>query len=205
METLIKTMNNHLTKLKEELLSTAELDEKINNGSFGDTVLSWSKSRAYGVIPFYSELTGYSSDSMLKREPKNKKNAYCYIGNGNIDKIIRYNTRSEIEDIEYIIRTNNEVFSILKDFRGDFRSLTKLILDDQGKNQECYRVDDDGDFFGYHYIYNDDVISEIISMTHYNINACNSIYLEYDDTKNLEGIYFKNKGEKVYIYSINKR
>lgn len=203
MDKIIDEMNKNIHKLKSDLKEHAVLENKIALSIFGDKVISWSKLRAYNLIPFYSELTGYKTDEMSTKEPKNKNNSYCYFGQSEIDKITSYNSRGVIEAEEYIISSGNHKVGIVKDFRGDFRVLTQLFFDSNGRYLECYSVTDDDEYFGYYYIYNDNNVSEIISVASNGLKPYVKLYLEYMDDGNLSRIYFKNDTKLVDVYCSN--
>ncbi|MFV8961068.1 hypothetical protein ABQ336_26990, partial [Serratia fonticola] len=61
MDKIIDEMNKKINQLKNELEDHEFLENKIASCSFNSNVVSWSKSRAYSLIPFYSELTGYKT------------------------------------------------------------------------------------------------------------------------------------------------
>lgn len=203
MDKIIDEMNKNIHKLKGDLKEHAVLENKIALSIFGDKFISWSKLRSYNLIPFYSELTGYKTDKMLTKEPKNKNNSYCYFGQPEIDRIASYNSRGVIEAEEYIISSGNHKVGIVKDFRGDFRVLTQLFFDSNGRYLECYSVTDDDEYFGYYYIYNDNNVSEIISVASNGLKPYVKLYLEYMDDGNLSRIYFKNDTKLVDVYISN--
>lgn len=203
MDKIIDEMNKKINQLKNELEDHEFLENKIASCSFNSNVVSWSKSRAYSLIPFYSELTGYKTDKMLTKEQKNKNNSYCYFRRPEIDRVVSYNSRGVIEAEEYIISSVNHKIGIMKDFRGDFRALTQLFFDSKGRYLECYSVTDDDEYFGYHYIYNENNVSEIISVASNGLKPYVTLYLEYMDDGNLRRIYFKNDMKLVDVYSSN--
>ena len=87
-------------KIVQSLLSSEDfLNTKVEsiNSSY-EKIISWSKVNAFSIIPFYNELTGFKSGEMLYKEPRSKKNTYCYSSKKeDIDKIISYNSKGEVE------------------------------------------------------------------------------------------------------------
>lgn len=58
----------------QSLFSNEELlAEKISSISHTESkVVSWSKTNAFSIIPFYNELTGFKTGEILSKEPKKK-------------------------------------------------------------------------------------------------------------------------------------
>lgn len=203
MDEIVNKINENIAQIRSELDDYAILEKRIASKSFEDVVISWSKSRAYSLMPFYCELTGFQTDVMLTKEPKNKKNVYCYLGGAGIDRIISFNSKGGVESEEYILNYENYKIGIVKDFRGDFRSITKLYFDNDGRYTECYSVTDDDDFFGYHYIYNDGRISEAIAITSNGLKPYVRLYFGYANDGCLDSVYFKSDAKPVYIFNRN--
>lgn len=171
----------------------------INNNE--EKILSWSKLNAFSVIPFYNELTGFKSGEMQYKEPKNKKNVYCYLSdNGVINKILSYNSKGFVEDISYVIRKNNSALEIKQDVNGENLAISQVFLDEEGRPVEAYYVNDDDNVSGYHYFYEENIINKILTVSNnsplpYVILSC-----VYDEEKNIKEIYFENKGGKVNVF-----
>jgi len=171
----------------------------INNNE--EKVLSWSKLNAFSVIPFYNELTGFKSGEMQYKEPKNKKNVYCYLSNNEvINKILSYNSKGFVEDVSYIIRKNNSALEIKQDVNGENLAISQVFFDEEGRPVEAYYVNDDDNFSGYHYFYEENIINKILTVSNNSPLSYVILSCVYDDEKNIKEIYFENKNGKVNVF-----
>ena len=190
-------------KIVQSLLSSdGFLNSKVESlNSSDEKIISWSKVNAFSVIPFYNELTGFKSGEMLYKEPRSKKNIYCYLSKEeDIYKVISYNSKGEIEDVSFIIRDENQLLEIRKNYRGEFVSLAKTFLDDEKKPLRSFFVNDDDNAVGYYYFYANGKIDKILSvdinspLSHVLLSCC------YDENGEIKEIFFYNKNGQVTVY-----
>lgn len=190
-------------KIVQSLLSSEDfLNTKVESiNSSDEKIISWSKVNAFSIIPFYNELTGFKSGEMLYKEPRSKKNIYCYSSKKeDIDKIISYNSKGEVEDVSFIIRDEAQFIEIRKNHRGEFVSLAQTFLDGEKKPVKSFFVNDDDNAVGYYYFYAGNKIEEILSV---DINSPLPYVLLsclYDEEGEIKEIYFYNKKGKVTVY-----
>lgn len=180
----------------EELLARkiASIDHAESN------VISWSKTNAFSIIPFYNELTGFKTGEMLSKEPKNKSNTYCYFSNdGLINKIESYNSKGVVADTSYVIRDVDEVLEIRQDVKGNYLAISRVFLNSQGQPSRAFFANDDGNVSGYHYFYKDGKIDSILTVSNYSPLLYVVLSCVYDDGK-ISEIYFNNDKGKVVIY-----
>lgn len=186
----------------QSLFSNEELlAKKIASISHAESkVISWSKTNAFSIIPFYNELTGFKTGEMLSKEPKNKSNAYCYFSNnGLVDKIESYNSKGVVADTSYIIRDGNEALEIRQDVKGNYLAISRVFLNSQGQPSKAFFVNDDGNVSAYHYFYKDGRIDSILTVSNYSPLPYVILSCVYDDGK-ISEIYFQNDKGKVVIY-----
>lgn len=115
----------------QSLFSNEELlAEKISSISHAESkVVSWSKTNAFSIIPFYNELTGFKTGEILSKAPKNKSNAYCYFSNdGLVNKIDSYNSKGVVADTSYVIRDGDEVLEIRQDVKGNYLAISRVFF-----------------------------------------------------------------------------
>ncbi len=186
----------------QSLFSNEELlAEKISSISHTESkVVSWSKTNAFSIIPFYNELTGFKTGEILSKEPKNKSNAYCYFSNdGLVNKIDSYNSKGVVADTSYVIRDGDEVLEIRQDVKGNYLAISRVFLNSQGQPSKAFFANDDGNLSGYLYFYKDGRIDSILTVSNYSPLPYVILSCVYDDGK-ISEIYFNNNKGKVVIY-----
>ncbi|GAA3589301.1 hypothetical protein GCM10023078_16230 [Gibbsiella greigii] len=116
MKHIAERIKKNLGKVSSLLSSKDFLLNRIESiNSENEEIKSWSKFNAFSIIPFYNELTGFKTGDMQYKEPKNKKNVYCYIyDNNSIIKVLSYNSKGNVEDTSYIIRKDSEIIEVRK-------------------------------------------------------------------------------------------
>lgn len=195
----IKKKSNELSSLLYSKDIISSKIASINND--GEKILSWSRLNAFSVIPFYNELTGFKNGDMQHKEPKNKKNVYCYLSNGElINKILSYSSKGVVEDVSYIIREVNSELEVRKDINGEILAISQVFLDEERRPVEAYYANDDDNITGYHYFYEGNIINKILTVSNnsplpYVILSC-----IYDNENNLKEIYFENKNGKTNVF-----
>ncbi|WP_380184775.1 hypothetical protein [Kalamiella sp. sgz302252] len=161
----------------------------------------WSKTNAFSIIPFYNELMGYKSGKMQFKNPRAKKNTYCYFASDeNIDKIVSYNSKGEVGDESFIVRENNEVMEIRREANGEFIALSQVFLDELKRPLTAYFVNDEGDITGYHYFYDGAFIKKILTVSNNSPLKFVILSCDYNTDGVIDRIYFINKGREVVIY-----
>ena len=74
MNEIADNIRGNLEDILSLLSSEEKLSKEISLNNCGDEkILSWSKTNAFSIIPFYNELTGFKTGEMQYKEPKNKK------------------------------------------------------------------------------------------------------------------------------------
>lgn len=173
--------------------------ESINSGD--EKIISWSKVNAFSIIPFYNELAGFKSGEMLYKEPGGKRNIYCYLSKEeDIDKVVSYNSKGEIEDVSFIIRDENQFLEIRKNYQGGIVSLAQAFLDDEKKPLRSFFVNDDDNAVGYHYFYASNKIDKILSVDMNSPLPYVLLSCLYDENCEIKEIFFYNKKGKVTVY-----
>lgn len=202
MQEIADKIKKKLDELSSLLYSNDIMSSKINSIKNDEgRILSWSKLNAFSVIPFYNELTGFKSGDMQFKEPKNKKNVYCYIStNKLINKVLSYNSKGIVVDVSYVIRESNSELEIKQDINGETLAISKVFLDDGSRPVEAYYANDDDNMSAYHYFYEGGIIKKILTVS--NNSALPFVILScvYDDEGNIKKIYFENKNGKVNVF-----
>lgn len=186
----------------QSLFSNEELlAKKIDSISHAESnVISWSKTNAFSVIPFYNELTGFKTGEILSKEPKNKSNAYCYFSNNDlINKVDSYNSKGVVADASYVIRDGDEALEIRRDIKGNYLAISRVFLNSQRQPSKAFFANDDGNVSGYHYFYKDGRIDSILTVSNYSPLPYVILSCVYDEGK-ISEIYFNNDKGKVVIY-----
>ena len=202
MNEIADNIRGNLEDILSLLSSEEKLSKEISLNNCGDEkILSWSKTNAFSIIPFYNELTGFKTGEMQYKEPKNKKNAYCYLSDSEVvKKIFSYNAKGNIEDTSYIIRDENEILEIRQNSRGEFIAISKTILDNENRALTSYFANDDDNASGYYYIYDGDRISEILTVSNHSPLPYVILSCEYDENGAINKIYFNNNKGEVVVY-----
>lgn len=202
MKEIADKIRTGLDEIKSLLSSEKLLSEKIALANRSDKkVLSWSKTNAFSIIPFYNELTGYKSGKMQNKEPENKKNVYSYLSSDEfIDTVVSYNSKGVIEDTSYIIRDGDEVLEIKQNAKGDYISINQVFLDDQGLPLTAFFANDDDKASGYYYFYKDGKIDKILTVSNYSPLPYVILSCIYGDDNVINQIYFDNNRGRVIIY-----
>ncbi|WP_261247410.1 hypothetical protein [Serratia ficaria] len=186
----------------QSLFSNEELlAKKIASVSHAESkVISWSKTNAFSIIPFYNELTGFKTGEMLSKEPKNKSNAYCYFSNDDlVNKVDSYNSKGVVADTSHVIRDDDEIFEIRQDVKGNYLAISRVFLNSQGQPSKAFFANDDGNVSGYHYFYKDGRIDSILTVSNHSPLPYVILSCVYDGGK-ISEIYFNNDKGKVVIY-----
>ncbi|WP_246762633.1 hypothetical protein ACMGGR_18185 [Erwinia sp. BNK-24-b] len=187
------------------LLSSEDaLNQKLSQFHTGNKEkMLWSKTNAFSIVPFYNELTGFKTGEMQHKEPKNKKNVYCYFmdeDSGEINKVISYNSKGNVEDTSYIIREGNSSIEVRQDFRGDFIALSQTFFDGNKCPLSSYFASEDGNVSGYYYFYKNDKINEILAVSKNSPLPYVTLLCEYDENGIIKKIYFNKKEAQVVVY-----
>ncbi|WP_455821248.1 hypothetical protein [Pseudomonas cerasi] len=164
-------------------------------------VISWSKTNAFSIIPFYNELTGFKTGEMVSKEPKNKSNVYCYFSNNDlVNKIDSYNSKGVVADTSYVIRESDEVLEIRQDVKRNYLAISRVFFNSQGKPSKAFFANDDDNISGYHYFYKGGRIDSILTVSNYFHLPYVILSCVYDDSGIISQIYFNNDKGKVVIY-----
>ncbi|WP_125290465.1 hypothetical protein [Erwinia sp. 198] len=202
MQEIADKIKRNLDEFSSLLNSEDFLSSKISSiGSNEEKIVSWSKFNAFSVIPFYNELTGFKNGDMQQKEPKNKKNVYCYLSNDRlISKILSYNSKGVVEDVSYIIREENSELEIKQDINGKNLAISQVFFDEKSRPVEAYYANDDDNNSGYHYFYEGNVIKEILTVGNNSAQPYVILSCEYDNDKKIKEIYFDSKNGKVNVF-----
>lgn len=202
MKHIAERIKKNLGKVSSLLSSKDFLLNRIESiNSENEEIKSWSKFNAFSIIPFYNELTGFKTGDMQYKEPKNKKNVYCYIyDNNSIIKVLSYNSKGNVEDTSYIIRKDSEIIEVRKKTKGDIVAISQIFLDAKNRPIEAYYANDDDNISGYHYFYDGSSINKILTVSNtsplpYVILSC-----EYDNESKIKEIYFESDKGKVNVF-----
>ncbi len=202
MQEIADKIKKKLDELSSLLYSNDIISSKINsikNDEGGE--VSWSKLNAFSVIPFYNELTGFKSGDMQCKEPKNKKNVYCYLSNDKlVNKILSYNSKGIVEDISYVIREDNSELEIKQDINGETLAISKVFLNEEFRPIESYYANDDNNMSGYHYFYEGNIIKKILTVSNNSVLPFVILSCVYDNEENIKEIYFENKNGKINVF-----
>ncbi|SEQ23817.1 hypothetical protein SAMN03159444_01291 [Pseudomonas sp. NFACC02] len=189
----------NLEGFKDEAL--AEMDEL----SFDDwsapqaAEILWSKGPSYSLVPFELQMSDVSPAGVGLKEPNDKKNAQkIYRCEGNVMRIDYFNARGVHHETEKYLYRGARAISLKINNHGEKIWLRMSELEN-GKVSMAGRIDFDSEFWMYHYKWDGDVISEIVSFCSDSVPGI-VIYPEYNEKRQLVSLYFYKADTRVNVF-----
>lgn len=161
--------------------------------------ISWSKGPSYSLIPFELQMSDVSPAGIGLKEPSNKKNAQkIYRCEENVVRIDFFNARGVHHETEKFFYRGGRTISLKINNHGE-KIWLKMSELENGKLSRAGRIDFDSEFWMYHYEWDGDIISEILSFCSNSAPGV-VIYPGYDEKKQLVRLYFRNGDACVNVF-----